>query len=377
MGNEGNGETDGWGPALDRLSRLLPETWTLVLDREPKPGGSIQFRPDGILRIASPKGPASLFAVEAKMSPQVSAGLLVAAASHVAELARLPGVVITQYANPALRAACLEANLGYVDTTGWVYLRDDRRGLLVTGQGASRAPGRARPTSMVRLSGPGATQVIQTLFDARLPLGVRELAAAADVSPGTVAKVLPALEQAGAIDRTRGGQVASCDRSGLLDRWIQDYGFTRSNRDVTWLLAPRGLDGILTRLRDLMSPETNEPAGLRFAATGSLAARRLLPQDTLSVTPLALACLYCADPSDLTEQLRLRPATRSTANVVLARPQDDAILTATELFDGYLRLAPRARVLADLLTLGGRYVDEAGQLLESISADDQPVGSGT
>jgi len=349
---------------VDRLSDLLPDTWRLLLESAPR--GPQGRQPDALLTVTSPAGASSTFVIEAETSSRMSTRVLVDIASQRAAQAQLPGIIATDYAHPTLRAACLDAGLSYLDTTGWTYLRDDRMGLFVTAQGALRAPRPPRAASMGRLDGPGASQVIQTLFDASLPVGVRDLAAAADVSPGTAAKVLPALAKAGVVERDHAGRVISCNRSGLLSRWTEDYDFARSNRDVAWLLAPRGPEWVMTELLNMSVHEQGLDLTSRFAATGSLAARRLLPRDTLSVIPLALVSLYSAKPGALAERLRLRPATKSTANVVLARPRDVALLDARPVFDGYLRLAPRARVLADLLTLEGRFVDEAEQLLESI-----------
>jgi DNA-binding transcriptional ArsR family regulator len=368
MGNGSIEETGLLDFAVSRLVDLLPPTWGVSVIRDPRVGPRSQA--DAFVDLTAGDGTSVSYIVEVKPSRRLSAHALVDLVSQYAAASSRPGVVVTDYANPALRAACLDYGLGYIDRTGWVYLRSERPALFLNQQGATKAPRLPQGSSaMTRLNGPGAGQVVQTLFDTLLPVGVRDLAEAAGVSPGTVAKVLPVLEHAGVITRSESGRVVTLSHRGLLSRWTQDYDFVRSNRDVTWLLAPRGIDWVLTELRNLSTHGLADGPEARVAATGSLAARRLLPADTLSVTPLALASLYSSDPEHLAEQLRLRPATKATANVVLARPRDESVFHGPAL-DGYLRLVPRARILADLMTQGGRFVDEAEQLLDVLEPSE-------
>lgn len=345
--------------AQARLVEVLPASW--MVDLGPARSGA----GDAVLSLTTDDGEAVTFVVEVHLSHRLGSRQIIAQLAHTVALSGHPGLVITDYANPALRAACREHDLGYIDQTGWVYLRSERPALFISRDGASRAPRPPRGSpAMTRLDGPGASHVIQTLFETALPVGVRELADTAQVSPGTVAKVLPTLAQAGVLTRDESGRVSDCSPTELLRRWTEDYDFTRSNRDVAWLLAPRGIDWVLAQLQD---DDTVDVVG-RPVATASLAARHLLPPDTISVTPLTLAALYSADPGALASHLRLRPATKTTANLVLARPRDTTTLNQKPVINGFLPIAPRARVLADLLTLGGRFVDEADQLLTTIES---------
>ncbi|WP_432507233.1 helix-turn-helix domain-containing protein [Kineococcus arenarius] len=277
-------------------------------------------------------------------------------------------LILTDYANPSLRQACEAVGLGYLDETGWILLRDDRSGLFVRNQGAARAPGPARSTAMIRLDGPGASSVIRALWSAQAPIGVRDLAAQARVSPGTAAKVLPALAQYGAISRDTKGTVIHIDRRLLIERWTQDYGIYTTNPEVHWLLAPRGPDYAHVQLGEVRAPLG--PLNDGIALTGYLGALFNLPREPEKIYPViphTLMAIYSEDPTHLAEVLRLRKATPTTANVVLIKPRDRSLLQSLPLS------VPLPQVLADLLTMGGRFSELAEQLFEMAP----PAGSKT
>jgi hypothetical protein len=69
----------------------------------------------------------------------------------------------------------------------------------------------------------------------------------------------------------------------------------------------------------------------------------------------------------LAQQLGLVEADPSTANVVIAAPQDPRILPGP---GDPVGLAPPALVLADLLTLPGRSDAEAEQLMDEMASSD-------
>ena len=88
-----------------------------------------------------------------------------------------------------------------------------------------------------------------------------------------------------------------------------------------------------------------------------------------SVLPLRLLALYAADRVVLFRELGLLDAEPSTANVVIAEPQDDEILPSAG--DPATLVAPVALVLADLLSLPGRSDAEADQLMDAFSASTE------
>ena len=359
-------ETSSAGLILDRvvatLRRVLPPEWGVELEVEPAASprtarhGDLRF--DAVLGIVPPKGPRAKFVVEAKMTTRGSASDAVGAALSASARTGFPAVIFTNFANPALRDACLERGVGFADETGWVSLRSDRSpGLLLNLQGAQQFSGPRQSTIIGRLDGPGASKVVRALWEVSIPIGVRELAEHAAVSPGTVAKVLPTLTEAGSVERDAAGAVVKRNRWLLLDRWTQDYSFTGSNRELMWLLAPRGVEALDKAIARL-------PDSTMIVSTGSLGARNMLDGQLLSVTPLTLRAYYTDEPNRTAQELGLRASSAMAANVVLARPRDPSLLR--KIGYGSVLSVPPVQVLADLMTMGGRFPDEAEQLFDSL-----------
>lgn len=328
---------------------------------------------EGILNVTAPTSEIARFYVSMVSTRRGAVREVILAARNAAVRVELPAVVFTEFANPALRQACDELGVGFVDETGWVCLRNDTTpALLVAAQGAARSSAPAREATMSNLGGSGAGKVIRALWRINVwPIGVRPLADQAKVSPGTVSKVLPTLALHGAVEREEGGRVTGISRRLLLDRWTQDYRFTTSNRSVTWCLAPRGL---LAAERSIASL----PAGTFIRSTGPLAARNSLSGDLLAVTPLILLAYYTDDPASVAERCGFVEVDNpSAANVVLAQPWDVNDGELTSPFGGaraqVMPVLP-AQILADLMTMGGRYPEQAEQLFGYLYPDEGPVG---
>ena len=335
-----------------RVAELLPPSWESNLTvREGRGAG------DSLLVLRGPAGVGVTYLVEAKRAGAMQLASLVATLRARQQETGLPTLLVSDYLGPATRRALAEAGVSYADATGWVRLVSEDPLILVTGEGASRSPRAPENTAVVRMNGVATNRVVRGLSVGAVPVGVRGLASAAGVSPGSVSKLLATLAAEGIVDRDARGAVTNVRRRSLVRRWVQDYGYATTNHGVGYLLAPRGLAQVSDRLA--------EKEGV--AITGSAAARRLLPPDTTSVVPLRLLALYAASPRRLAEQLGLVEADASTANVVIAAPQDERILPGP---GGPVALAPTALVVADLLTLPGRSDAEAEQLMDALAATD-------
>ncbi len=321
-------------------------------------GGSTELidlvTPDGEVRIT--------FDVEAVRSGSVPTGYLMSALRESVRQAPRPLLFVTDYLGPTLRRALIDARVSFADGTGWVHLAAEDPLVLITGEGASRSPRSGRSAAIVRMNGVAVGRIIRQLAVATPPIGVRALADRAAVSPGSVSKLLATLAAEGIVDRDERGGVAVVRRRELVQRWTRDYAFARTNVDVGYYIAPRGLDRTLARL---------QAASLPAVLTGSAAARRLLPDGVVSVVPLRLLALYTDQPRAMAAELGLIDADPATANVVLAVPADREILAAA---DGGPTPAPAAIVLADLLTLPNRSDAEAEQLIDVLARDDEGWG---
>ncbi|MFN8107663.1 MAG: helix-turn-helix domain-containing protein [Nocardioidaceae bacterium] len=337
--------------AIRRIAALLPGSW-MVEDRArilPGDAGA-----GAVIDLVANKGQRISFAVEAKRSGRASVPNIVSIMRDLERSAARPVLYVSDYIGPSLREALAAAGINYADATGWVRIASDTPLVMLTGQGAAKSPRAGKSTVVARLSGVAAGRIVRALSVQGAPLGVRDLATRAGVSPGSVSKLLPTLASEGIIDRDDRGGVATVRRRALVKRWARDYGFAKTNPSVGYFLAPRGLDRTLARLADLSTPIT---------LTGSAAARRLLPAGATPVVPLRLLALYAGAPSALVDELGLVPAEPATANTVVAIPQDGEVLNS--------EIAPVALVLADLLTLPGRGDAEVEQLMDSLAQTDQ------
>lgn len=354
MRNKSNQETEIVGEALRSIAALLPASWAI----DQRGGAQPDRQVDPVVDLVAPGGDRVSFAVEAKRSGALPVAALLSVLRELARESSCRVLFVSDYLGPSLRAALAEEGISYADATGWVRLVSAEPLVLLTGQGASRSPRPARASALVRLNGVAASRTIRALVTADLPIGVRGLADLADVSPGSVSKLLMTLSAEGIVDRDERGGVTVVRNRALIERWARDYAFAKANRAVGYYIAPRGLDRTLAGLNSVQSAT---------ALTGSAAARRLLPAGTTSVVPLRLLALYAEAPAELARELGLIDADPTAANVVIVAPQDQQIVS---LPDGEVPLAPAALVLADLLTLPNRSDAEAGQLIDSLAREN-------
>ncbi|MFT4216948.1 MAG: helix-turn-helix domain-containing protein [Micropruina sp.] len=341
--------------ALRSIAKLLPASWSIRRRDEVASGGAPR---DTLIELHGPAGGKITFLTNAQRSGTMSNELLLLALRTRLLSRGWPVLFLSDYIGPSLRAALTEAGISYADATGWVRLATDSPLILLTSEGAKRSPRTPGSKAVVRLNGLAACRIIRALSTTSLPIGVRDLAGRAEVSPGSVSKLLTTLAREGVVDRDDRGVVTAVRRRALIQRWVRDYNFTKTNASVGYWIAPRGLERTLTNL---------ERTGA-VALTGSAAARRLLPDGATPVVPLRLLALYTAVPDVLARSLGLIEADPVTANVVIAVPQDSQILPKA---DGPpVSIAPVALVLADLLTLPNRSDAEAEQLMDSLQRSD-------
>lgn len=155
------------------------------------------------------------------------------------------------------------------------------------------------------------------------------------------------------VERDERLAVASVDWQGALRRWSLDYSLRTSNRLLP-CLDPRGIAAFTGRLAS---------TDLTYAATGALAAERLIP-----FAPARTATIFVADAGLARERLGLRE-TDTGANVVLVEPFDPVVFERTLVRDDLVCANP-AQIVADLLTGPGREPSTAEELMEWMERDD-------
>ena len=317
--------------AAEALRALLPATWTVSLSRPSKSGTDI--------RLTTPSGAVVGFTatMPKDVSPRAIATL---------DPPSSPTLVVADWISRRSRDLLRAIGASYLDATGNAEIRLDEPAVYVRTDGASRNPS-PKAAAPSRLRGPKAWAILRTLAEAPPPFGVRELAAAVDVDPGYVSRVLRALEDEVLITRTPRGPVTDVEWEGVIRKSASTYSLFDSNETSTWV-ASSGPDRFID---DLATARAGE-----WAVTGSFAATRLAP-----VAAAETAVIYCTDPDRIARAGRLLSTTRG-ANVVLAVPYDPVVFEATSDSDAVRYVSP-AQVAIDSLTGNARMPAEGEAIL--------------
>jgi len=350
--NSGFDETGLVKRAANALRARLPRTWQVGVE----PGAGYF---DALLTIST-EVTRLKFAVEAKTSTRLSADQVIEQLRSTAQLAPDPLLFVTEYINPSLRKRCEERQISYIDTAGWTYIVSERPPMLIQLEGAAKPPHPSEREATANLSGPATSRAIRCLLEIDPPVKIRELATLSQSSPAAVSKLMPALVDAGALERAADGTVTRIRRRSLLNRWTADYSFLNSNGVVFDYVAPRGI----ARLLDQLS------AWEDYCLTGSAAARTYLPEDQTSVLPLSQLAIYTKDMRGIADRFNLIRTDRSTSNVIVTTPRDKTLLDGPRALLSSTRIAPVGQVLADLLTLPGRMAQQAEQLINYLAETD-------
>lgn len=357
MRNSTYDETLTIARSLEQITGLLPHNWKFEQRSTPPTvsystaSAALDFPPEPhrLYSLSGPQGNEVTFAVAVRSPGLTSTASITQSVSEIQKRCQLPILYISDYIGSSLRESLSDRGFNFADSTGWVRIVHDNPLVLLTGEGARQAPKDRESSSIIRLNGIASGRIIRSLIEAELPISVRALAKAAGVSPGSASKLLATLTAEGIVDRSESAGVATVNSRELLERWIQDYSFEKSNGPVSFFIAPRGLERTVEALASLTAGVT---------ITGSAAARVLIHPEKVSVVPLRLLALYSRDPIDTGRSLGLIHADPVSANVFITVPQDREILPPSGR-----AVAPAPLVLADLMTLPGRSDAEAEQLM--------------
>ena len=361
MVNNNISETDLLEKTSSMVRDRLPPGWIITEQRDrwgqmpSGPGGS-GF--DGVLSLTDPQGATVQVVVEAKGRPLE--GQQVGLLSDRWGRVLLPRswelwgrgsesilMVVAPFLGPSAKDRLAEAGISYADATGNLRFVSSKPAVFIEAVGATRNP-RPENRPLNSLRGGRSGRVVRALLDYCPPFGTRELASLTKNAPASVSRVTDLLEREAIIEREfPRGPVASVDWERLLRRWAIDYDFHKANR-LTPCIAPRGIPGLLDRLRSVEFP---------YCVTGSFAAVRYAP-----VAEPRLVTVYVPNPGWALDTLGLRPAD-SGANVLVGEPFDPVVFERTEQDEG-ITYARVTQVAADLMTGPGRGPAEAEALVE-------------
>ncbi|HEV2250985.1 MAG TPA: hypothetical protein VGT60_10820 [Candidatus Limnocylindria bacterium] len=340
------------GLAIEVLRERLPPGWKIDfgLDRPPT-----RERPDAVVRVQSPDGRVATFVVEAKTGSAPIRARLNAGPPSTRENTQVP-LVVAPFISADLRDELRRHGIAYVDATGNADVRVGRPGLFITSTGADRNPWPTdRPARSLRA--PKAARVVRALTDFAEPLGVRRVAALANVDAGYASRVMRMLREEGLLIAAPRGAVTRVDRAALVRRWATDYDIAMSNRLLP-AFEPRDLSLLVVRVRDL-----SRKSAFKYAFTGSWAANH-----SASVAATRLLTCFVERPESLAESLDLRTG-ETLSNVWLVEPYDPIAFDRGGREQG-VNLAAPAQVLVDLMTSPGRAPAEADAYLSWLKGND-------
>ncbi|MCC6904066.1 MAG: hypothetical protein IT377_34180 [Polyangiaceae bacterium] len=320
--------------ALEGVRRRLPPGWTA------------EGRGEATLRLSGPDRR------RADLPIIVRRGLVPRDVPALLARTEAPVIVVASYLGERTRELLSQRGASYADATGNVRVVVGSPAIFLEGVGAQRDPERA-PRPLHSLRGAAAGRVVRGLVELGLPLGVRELAAAAATPLGTVSRVVSFLETEALLARDDKKRIVSVEAMALLSRWAKDYDLTKTN-ELFKLLEPRGLPALWPKLNQLP----------RYAATGSTAGP--------GIAPTRIAMLYVDDAEAAARSLELVPA-EAGANVWLLRPYDDVVFERTRrrtVTVGETTVevvtVSAAQAVVDLLSSPGRGPQEAAALMEKM-----------
>ncbi len=322
---------------IAQLERIFPEGWSARFHPS-----SVHPKFDGRLEVIPPRGRPSRFEVELKASFEPR---------DIDRTERLrkelpaseKALLVAPYLSPRSRQLLRERGISHADLTGNLRLSTDS--LFIEQTGAVKAPKRdTEERARTSLRGPITGRVVRFLCDTRPPLKVREIAAATNVHPGNISRILEFLEREGYVERSGSGSLASVDWESLIQRWSLDL---QKERRAQTFLEPRGIDTVTALLSEGTLP---------YAITGSYASAQLAPV----IAPIAID-VYVRDIDEAREFMSLRVSDR-IGNVRLVQAFDRVAFERTTR-SGNVVLASPSQIAADLLTLPNRSSDEFAELI--------------
>ncbi len=348
-------ERDVLRAAVEVLRRHMPADWSLDESHEVRIGSR---RADAVLRISAPEGGEAVVIVETKtvLEARDVAQVRDQLEAWTRAIPESSGMVVARYLAKPVRSRLSEAGLSYADASGNLLVRTRRPGLYISDRGADRDPWRGPGRPRGTLKGEPAAKVVRALLDETWPWKVTDLVAYSKAATGSVYRVVEYLEAEALVVRDAEGRITVPDWVALLRRWSEDYQFVRTNNVSRWI-APRGLDHLLSQIRDGEEGD--------YAVTGTIAAA-----EYAAYAPARNAMIYVADARRAADSWGLRSAD-SGINVLLAEPAYPFLLDRLVTRPDGLRTVKPAQVAVDLMTGPGRSPSEAEEMLEWMRVNEQ------
>jgi DNA-binding transcriptional regulator YhcF (GntR family) len=264
---------------------------------------------------------------------------------------RITPIIMAPYLTESQRQLLIDAGVGFIDLAGNAHV--EARGVYVS----KVSP---RPSGPKKIAAPNpfsdkASLVVRQLLSQRNPVGVRELAAKIDVTPGYVSKVLSRLDTLGYLSKDQEQKVNVRDPKSILQDWAAVYDYTK-NRMTGYFCRARGVEIILDKLQRAVAPEG-------YALTAQAGAHLVAPYAAFDRVDIYVPSLRVVE--GLAAALGLEPVGKG-ANVVLWEPYlKRSVFFGCREVRG-VRVVSDVQLYLDLVKYPLRGAEQAGHLYQTL-----------
>jgi len=331
----------------EKLKELVPELQVLEHEEEVSFGGSERY--DLLLTVRIGQATRRLLCeVKSVGEPRYIHQAISQIGTVAAEVSDISPMIVAPYISEEGRRLCREAQVGYLDFTGNVFLRFDS--VLIDKSGEVSVPRERK--ALKRLFAPVSSRIIRVILEnPDKTWTFRGVARESGASLGLTYRAVDALDEKGYVGRDRGA--ISILRPGeLLDLWAQNYNVD-INPSQTFYSFARSFSGFVEGLRDVAREEQ-----FRYALTLHSGASKVAP--FVRFTDVHL--YYQGDLQTIVEGLDLRPV-EVGGTIHILTPYDEGVFYNLQCIDDVVVVC-NTQLYLDLVDYPARGKEQADFLRE-------------
>ncbi len=330
-----------------KLQELIPELQVVRVETTVRP---LQTEPyDLLMEVQIGKVTRKLiFEVKSLGEPRYIHQAISEITAVVAAIQDATPVIAASYISKEGRRLCREANVGYLDLTGNIFLRFDSVFIDKSG-GVSTLRNRR---TLKRIFAPVSSRVIRVMLEnPQKTWTFRDLAKESKASLDSVYRVVDSLDEKGYLVKRRGAN-ALVKPGELLDLWAQNYNIDISSSQTFYSFA-RSFSGFADRLRDVARDER-----FRYALTLHSGASKVAA--FVRFTDVHL--YYQGDLQTIVEGLDLRPV-EVGGTIHILSPYDEGVFYNLQRIDDVVVVC-NTQLYLDLVNYPARGKEQADFLRE-------------
>lgn len=326
----------------EKLRELVPELEVLEHETEASFGGPERY--DLLLKVRIGQVTRRLLCeVKSVGEPRYLHQAISQIGMVAAEVSDISAIIVAPYISEEGRRLCREAQVGYVDFTGNVFLRFDNVLIDKSGEGLALRGKKA----LKRLFAPVSSRIIRVILEnPDKTWTFRGLAQESEASLGLTYRTVDSLDEKGYVGKDRGA--ISILRPGeLLDLWAQNYN-VNINPSQTFYSFARSFSSFIDKLGDMA-----QKGQFRYALTLHSGASKVAP--FVRFTDVHL--YYQGDLQAIVEGLDLRPV-EVGGTIHILTPYDKGVFYNLQRIDGVFVVC-NTQLYLDLVNYPARGKEQA------------------